>query len=145
MPKLIHILLVEDDMLDAIDIQRKLDKLGLYYQLHHVKNGEEALDFLLGTDPLGLTITPDIVLVDLNMPKMNGLELLETIRSHERLKDLKCFVITTSDDRVEKRTAEALQISGYIIKPLKLTNPSSMDAFNLIIDLMNLKTAQDKV
>lgn len=135
MEKIINILLVEDDQLDAIDIRRSLDKMKIFYQLHVARNGEEALEMLNGETGLH----PDVALVDINMPKMNGLEFLSAIRSDERWKDLKCFIITTSNEKVDRETAAQLGISGYIIKPLKLNNASSLDAFNLMIDLMNMK------
>ena len=135
MEKIINILLVEDDQLDAIDIRRSLDKMKVFYQLHVAKNGEEALDMLNGDNGLH----PDVALIDINMPKMNGLEFLAAIRSDEKWKDLKAFIITTSDEKVDRETAKNLGISGYIIKPLKLNNASSLDAFNLMIDLMNMK------
>jgi CheY-like chemotaxis protein len=132
--KLINILLVEDDKLDTIDVQRSLDKLNIMYQMQVAKNGEEALELLKDSS----RPKPDVVLIDINMPKMNGLELLEHIRTTEEWKDLKCFIITTSDEKLDKTKAKQLGVSGYIIKPLKLSSPSSMDAFNLMIDLMNL-------
>lgn len=132
--KLINILLVEDDQLDIIDVQRSLDKMNLLYQMQVAKNGEEALDILNNPE----AFTPDIVLIDINMPKMDGLEFLQEIRSSETWKHLKCFIITTSDGKPERTMAKELGVSGYIIKPLKLNSPSSMDAFNLMIDLMNV-------
>jgi CheY-like chemotaxis protein len=140
MEKLVQILLVEDDELDVIDIRRSLEKLGILYQLHVAKNGEEAVDILSRKKgSLPDNTLPDFVLIDLNMPKMNGLELLSTIRNTEEWRSLKCFIITTSSEAVDKKEAKALGISGYIVKPLKLNNPSSMDAFNLMIDLLNMK------
>ena len=137
--KPINILLVEDDQLDAIDIRRSLDKLSIVYHMHIAKNGEEALEMLNGTNKEVLIPLPDVVLIDINMPRMNGLEFLTTVRSTDRLKELNCFIITTSDEKVDRKTAEQLGVSGYIIKPLKLNNSTSMDAFNLMIDLMNIK------
>ncbi|HEX6916413.1 MAG TPA: response regulator [Chitinophagaceae bacterium] len=134
MEKVVNILLVEDDQLDAIDIRRTLDKMKMLYHLEVTPNGEEALKYLEHT-----TIVPDVVLVDLNMPKMNGLEFLAKLKSEDRWKELKSFVITTSDEKTDRETAESLGVSGYIIKPLKLNNAKSLDAFNLMIDLMNMK------
>jgi CheY-like chemotaxis protein len=102
------------------------------------KNGEDALQ-ILNDKKRSSESDPDIVLIDINMPKMNGLEFLSAIRKTEEWKDLKCFMITTSDEKVDRMAAKELGISGYIVKPLKLNNPSSMDAFNLMIDLMNFK------
>jgi CheY-like chemotaxis protein len=134
----INILLVEDDQIDAMDIRRSFDKLNMNYMLHHVKNGIEALNFL--HDPA--KPKPDITLIDLNMPKMNGLELLKKIREDESTKHYRCYILTTSNEKVDRMSAEKLKITGYIIKPLKLNNPSNMDAFNLMIDFINLKTSE---
>jgi CheY-like chemotaxis protein len=133
--KTINILLVEDDQIDAMDIRRSFDKLSMNYALHHTKNGIEALQFLHDESKP----TPDIVLIDINMPRMNGLELLEQIRADESTKNLRCYIITTSDEKVDRAKGADLKITGYIIKPLKLNNPSNMDAFNLMIDFINLK------
>lgn len=136
----IDILLVEDDVVDAMDIKRSLDKLNVIYSLETAKNGEEAMESLSNRGHSGVRDLPDVVLVDINMPKMNGFELLEKIRSDDGLKSLKCFVITTSDAKVDRQAAEKLGISGFIVKPLKLDG-SSLDAFNLMIDIMNFKNA----
>ena len=76
------------------------------------------------------------------MPKMNGIEFLSYIRKRNEWKDLKVFIVTTSDERVDRESTKNLGISGYIVKPLKLNNPSSMDSFNLMIDLMNIKSGK---
>jgi CheY-like chemotaxis protein len=130
----INILLVEDDEVDVMDIIRSLQKLKIIHNLTLARNGEEAVD-ILNNRP-----SPDIALIDINMPKMNGLELLEIIRKNPAWKHLKCFMLTTSDHKTDRQTAKSLGISGYIIKPLKLTSPSTMDSFNLMIDLLNFKT-----
>jgi CheY-like chemotaxis protein len=79
------------------------------------------------------------MLIDINMPKVNGFEVLEYMRQREELKQIKRFILTTSGDRTDKSAAEKLGVSGYIIKPLKLNSPTAMDAFNLMIDLLNFK------
>jgi CheY-like chemotaxis protein len=139
MEKLIEILLVEDDQLDVMDIRRTLDKMKIMYQLHTARNGEEALHLLKNVGTGSLERLPDVALIDINMPKMNGLEFLQAVRSNDEWKGLKCFIITTSDEKVDKDAAKSLGVSGYIIKPFKLNNPSSMDSFNLMIDLMNMR------
>lgn len=138
MDKVVNILLVEDDNLDVIDVKRTLDKMHILNNMVVAKNGEEALRILNDLERSSDS-GPDIALIDINMPKMNGLEFLSTVRKMDGWKDLKCFIITTSDEKVDRLAAKELGISGYIVKPLKLNNPSSMDAFNLMIDLMNFK------
>lgn len=138
MDKVVNILLVEDDNLDVIDVKRTLDKMHILNNMVVAKNGEDALR-ILNDRERSPESGPDIALIDINMPKMNGLEFLSTVRKMDEWKDLKCFIITTSDEKVDRLAAKELGISGYIVKPLKLNNPSSMDAFNLMIDLMNFK------
>lgn len=136
--KVVNILLVEDDNLDVIDMQRTLDKMSILHKTRVARNGEEALEILRHLN--GNDAMPDIVLLDINMPKMNGIEFLHEVRKNESWKDLKVFIITTSDERVDREATKKLGVSGYIVKPLKLNNPSSMDSFNLMIDLMNMKS-----
>jgi CheY-like chemotaxis protein len=137
MNKIPSILLVEDDQLDVIDIRRSLDKLNIMYRLTVARNGEEGiarLEELMETDSL-----PNLILLDINMPRMNGLEFLAVLRSREEWKHLSCFIITTSDEKVDKTTAKNLNVSGYIVKPFKINQFTSIDSFNLMIDLMNMK------
>lgn len=139
MQRVINILLIEDDMVDQIEVKRTLDRKNILHQLKIARNGEEALTML--TEPASDTFSgkPDIILLDLNMPKMNGFEFLSLIRSNDQLKDIKIFILSTSEEREDKVTALNLGISGFITKPLKLESPSSLDAFNLMIDLMNMQ------
>jgi CheY-like chemotaxis protein len=139
MDKVINILMVEDDSLDVRDAQRTLDKMNVLYKMHVARNGEEALSYLNEGHSNPAYTRPDIVLLDLNMPKMNGSELLQAIRSNSQWKDLKVFVITTSDEKEDREKVKGLGVSGYIVKPLKFNNPSSIDSFNLMIDIMNIK------
>ena len=138
MNRVINILLVEDDDLDQTDVKRTLIRKNIVHKLHIVKNGEEAVRLLKDRTTELFQNKPDIILMDLNMPKMNGFEFLEAIRKDDDLKDIKVFVLTTSEDREDKAHAISLGVSGFITKPLKLESPSSIDAFNLMIDLMNM-------
>lgn len=124
------ILLVEDDELDIISVQRSLKRVDNEYDLVIAYNGKEALSMLKESYPDRI---PDVVLLDLNMPKMNGIEFLKAVRQDEQLKDIKVFIMTTSADNADRLTTEQLGISGYIIKPLNYTDNKkrvdSMDAF----------------
>lgn len=139
MNKVVSILLVEDDTLDVLDIKRTMDKMNILHRMHVARNGEEALQYLEQQNPHNNFKNPDLVLLDINMPKMNGLEFLGAIRKSKAWKDLKVFIITTSEEKIDKEAAHTLGVSGYIVKPLKMNNPSSMDSFHLMIDLMNIK------
>lgn len=124
------ILLIEDDELDIISVQRTLKKLDAEYDLLIAYNGREALSILTESDP---PIMPDVILLDLNMPKMNGLEFLRVIRNNQRLSGIKVFIMTTSGESGDRAMAEELGISGFIIKPLSYSDNSkrsdSMDSF----------------
>ena len=121
---------MEDDELDIISVQRTLQKLDTEYELYTAYNGKEALAMLTGP---GKTIQPGVILLDLNMPKMNGIEFLKAIRNNPELKDIKVFIMTTSAETIDRTTTEQIGISGYIIKPLNYQDNTkradSMDAF----------------
>ena len=124
------ILLVEDDELDVISVERSLKKLESEYVLYTAYNGIEALKIL--RDP-EIQFTPDVILLDINMPRMNGIEFLKVLREDRKLKDLKVFIMTTSSEEMDRSEAEKLGIAGYIIKPLNYNDNTkrsdSMDAF----------------
>lgn len=125
-----NILLVEDDELDVISVQRSLKKINAEYQLSVAYNGKEAWTLLLEQNP---PLVPDVILLDLNMPKMNGIEFLRALRRNEKLKDLKVFIMTTSGETADRIATEDLGISGYFIKPLNYNDNTKradgMDAF----------------
>ena len=138
MNKVANILLIEDDILDAMDLQRTLDRMRILYRMKIAKNGEEGLALLdQADDPLS-SEKPDLILLDMNMPRMNGIEFLQILRGREAWKNIKVFVLSTSDESEDEKIMRSLGISGYIIKPLKTSNTGSIDAFNLMIDLMNM-------
>jgi CheY-like chemotaxis protein len=123
------ILLIEDDELDVISVQRALMKIDIQYELTTAYNGREALALL--TQPGA--IRPDVILLDLSMPKMNGFEFLKTLRDDINFRDTKVFIMTTSSEPNDRKKLEDFNISGYFIKPLAYNNNAkkndSMDAF----------------
>lgn len=127
-----HILLIEDDEFDVISVQRSIKKLELDIQLQTAYNGLEALS-ILKKPAGGERYMPDIIILDLNMPKMNGVEFLREMRKDKELKEVKVFVMTTSGDTSDRKEMEQLGVSGYLIKPMNFTentkHRSSMDAF----------------
>ena len=141
MQRVINILLVEDDFLDQLEVSRTLARKNIPHRLKIAKNGEEALSMLNERNSDVFSGRPDIILLDLNMPKMNGFEFATKIKNNEDLRAIKIFVLTTSEDREDKVAAAELGASGFITKPLKLESPSSIDAFNLMIDIMNMKAS----
>ncbi len=116
------ILLVEDDYLDVKSVKRELTKLDIDYTLHIVHNGADALDLLNGNTADNQKIIPDIILLDINMPKMNGIEFLRVIKNYYTFNNIKTFIMTTSSEEYDKLAAQNLGISGYILKPLDFEN-----------------------
>ena len=110
--KEVHILLVEDDEIDVMAIRRALKKTKIANPLHLAKDGVEALEKLrAGTIP-----SPHVVLMDLNMPRMDGITCLEEIRTDKNLKQTVVFILTTSKDQEDKIKAYNHNVTGYIIK-----------------------------
>ena len=114
MPRPRNILLVEDDRVDCMTIKRALEEVKINNQLDMVSNGEEALAYLL-SDEKDL---PGFILLDLNMPRMNGIEFLKTVKTHPGLKKIPVVVLTTSKARQDINASFELGAAGYMVKPL---------------------------
>jgi CheY-like chemotaxis protein len=134
-----NILLIEDDYLDVESVRRTLRKLNVPHNLYVAHNGVDGLAILTSTHETIQIDPPDLILLDINMPKMNGLEFLKIIKSYYSLKNIPIFIITTSDEDYDRISMEMLGITGYIIKPLDFKNPSSHHAFTLLEELMKRK------
>jgi CheY-like chemotaxis protein len=138
------ILLVEDDQMDVMNVQRELRKQNITVPLVHARNGREALNLLRGENGETQIARPSVVMLDLNMPRLNGLELLKILRADPEFSDLNVFIMTTSDLDVDRSGATELGISGYIIKPLTFDSfggegGGTVDGFSLFLDLLKLK------
>jgi len=116
--KAIEILLIEDDEVDIMNVQRAFKKNNINNILNIARNGLEALEFLRNKD----TKRPEIVLLDINMPKMGGVEFLREIREDADLKSLTVFVMTTSNEESDVVSAYNLNSAGYILKPVLFEN-----------------------
>ncbi|WP_426092552.1 response regulator [Flavobacterium sp. DSR3-2] len=112
--KLVNILLVEDDEIDVMNVKRAFSKNKIMNPLFVAGNGVEALEML---DDKIIPL-PKIIILDINMPKMNGIEFLKIIRENEKLKNISVFVLTTSNEDSDKINAYNLNVAGYILKPL---------------------------
>lgn len=112
--KLVNILLVEDDEVDVMNVKRAFTKNNIKNPLFIAGNGVEALEMLEDK----IIPLPKIIILDINMPKMNGIEFLKELRANERLKNISVFVMTTSNEDSDKINAYNLNIAGYILKPL---------------------------
>jgi hypothetical protein len=114
MVKLLNILFVEDDAIEVMMFNRVIQKIGINHKLIEANNGENALKILNAKE-----IIPDIILLDLNMPKLNGIEFLKIIKNNEVLKQIPIIIFTTSNNHRDISDCYKIGIAGYIIKPLK--------------------------
>jgi len=119
---LINVLLVEDDKVDIMNVKRAFKKNKIENPLFIAENGVEALEMLRGENDKRILPLPRIILLDLNMPKMGGIEFLGILRSDENLKNISVFVMTTSNDDKDKVDAYNYNVAGYILKPLSMAN-----------------------
>ena len=107
------ILLVEDDQIDVMSVKRALKDLKVTNRLDVTSNGEETLEFL--NEPQNEL--PCVILLDINMPKMNGIEFLRIIKQEDRLKIIPVVVLTSSREEQDKLDSFGLGIAGYMLKP----------------------------
>lgn len=114
MKKKLKILLIEDDLIEIMKLNRTISKLKLDHKIIEANNGEEALDILKEKDNL-----PDIILLDLNMPKINGIEFLSILKKDKVLKYIPTIILTTSNNQKDLLECYKTGVAGYVIKPLK--------------------------
>ncbi len=109
-----NILLIEDDAIEVMKLERAISKLGVEQQLIKARDGEEALNLLQAGGSL-----PDVVFLDLNMPKINGIDFLKILKADDRLRFLPTVILTTSANRKDMLECYKIGVAGYLIKPLK--------------------------
>ena len=108
------VMLVEDDNVDAMTVKRALRELKVASNLARAVNGEEALEYLRNP----ANETPCVILLDLNMPRMNGIEFLKIVKADERLRKIPIVVLTTSKGDQDRAESFKLSVAGYIVKPV---------------------------
>jgi len=121
------ILLIEDERINAMAFQKGLLRINAGNKLIIKETAENALNYLEGE-----TKMPDIIMLDLNLPKMNGIDFLKIIKSNEKFKQIPVIVLTTSVNPKDKIDCFNLQVAGYFIKPI--------DYFELIKSIFNYWT-----
>lgn len=121
---MIHILLVEDDEVDVMNVKRAFKKNNITNPLYTASDGLEALSMLRGSDrdPSPIPQARRLILLDLNMPKMNGIEFLRELRGDANLKQIPVVMLTTSNEDKDKVEAYNLNVAGYILKPVTFDN-----------------------
>jgi CheY-like chemotaxis protein len=112
----LNILIAEDDIDDAETIFHSFDIHPLFAQVDLVTNGKELLDFLEKAE-----VKPDVILTDINMPIVNGIEALVQIKENETLREIPAFVYSTAINPIYASQCEALGTKGFLIKPFNLT------------------------
>lgn len=115
-PKIMDILLVEDDEVDVEAVRRMLRKNNILNTVYEARDGVEALEMLTERHAGATPLQPCVMLVDINMPRMNGLQLLEAVRGDERLRDNIVFILTTSSREEDRAKARDLSAAGYVTK-----------------------------
>ncbi len=130
-PGKISVLLVEDDNVDYMNVKRAFKKNELTYPLYRAENGLDALDMLRGNRQSEFSKPPNIILLDINMPQMNGIEFLKELRLDPQLKNTVVIILTTSNDEKDLFDAYNLAVQGYILKPV------TFDAFQKAIATLN--------
>ena len=120
---MINILLVEDDEVDVMNVKRAFKKNNITNPLYMAANGLEALVMLRGNgNPPVIPLERRLVLLDINMPKMNGIEFLRELRADPQLKPIPVIILTTSNEDRDKVEAYNLNVAGYILKPVTFSS-----------------------
>ena len=112
------LLLVEDNDLDVFMVQRMMKKLSLDYPIIHAKNGEEALNILRPEGRDSSLVPPFVMILDINMPRMGGFELLDELGDDEILSQIPVYMVSTSTRQKDKDRAMTYRIRGYVVKPV---------------------------
>jgi CheY-like chemotaxis protein len=121
MNRLLNILLIEDDTIEVMKFNRVLSTININQKVVEANNGEEALTILKVKE-----FIPDIIVLDLNMPKMNGIEFIRILKADEYLKYIPVIILTTSNNRKDVLECYRIGIAGYLIKPLKYKDYESL-------------------
>lgn len=114
MNRVLNILLIEDDTIEVMKFNRVLSTMNLKHKIIEANNGEEALTILKVKE-----IIPDIIILDLNMPKINGIEFLGMLKADDYLKYIPAVILTTSNNRKDVLECYRIGVAGYLLKPLK--------------------------
>ncbi len=130
MTTMVHFLLVDDDDYDVMAIQRAFQTLRILNPIHVARDGVEALEKLRGVNGEAVPI-PRVLLLDLNMPRMNGLEFLGELRGDPELSSTTVFVLTTSDGESDRKAAATYNVSGYVVK----SDDSAADLMEVMTNL----------
>lgn len=130
--KAFEILLLEDEPADAYLVQLAIRESKINANISHLQDGREGLDYLRCLPPYTTTTPPDLILLDINMPRVNGREFLSNVKMDAQLKNIPVVILTTSDVERDINMSYRLGACGYITKPVE---------FSQLIDVMNQLSA----
>lgn len=128
----VQYLVVDDDTVSVMSIERAVKKLGLSSSLRIASNGEEAFDILRGTNGVEKILPPFVIILDLKMPRMGGHQFMDALRADEHLKNAVVFVLSTSEAPEDIERAYANNVAGYVIKD------NAFDTFRQTISMIDL-------
>ena len=114
MKKQLNVLLVEDNLIEVMKMRRTVSLLDLKHNSIVANNGEDALQHIEDKSKF-----PDLILLDLNMPKVGGIEFLAILKNNDDIKHIPTVILTTSDNQKDLEECYRLGVSGYVLKPLK--------------------------
>jgi CheY-like chemotaxis protein len=138
--RVLSVLLVDDDEGDLLMIQEALDSGTAAHEIHVAHDGQEALDFLRRKGPFADAPRPDLVLLDLNMPRMDGRQVLAAVKVDQELRKIPIVVLTTSRAPADIASSYDLHANAYVTKPMSLDDLTAVvkgidDFFSGIADL----------
>jgi CheY-like chemotaxis protein len=112
-----EIFMAEDNPVDVLTTEEALKEVTLSHRLHVVEDGQEAMDFLFRRGRHSAAIVPDLILLDLNLPRKSGIEILDEIRRHRELWGIPVVIFTTSDAECDAAASYAHQADAFVTKP----------------------------
>jgi CheY-like chemotaxis protein len=118
--KQVHILLVEDNEGDIVLTKEAFEESKIGTRISVTKNGQEALDFLNQVNSFVSVDRPDLILLDINIPVINGLEVLKEIKENEKLKKIPVIILTTSNNQKDINIAYQNYANSYVVKPIEM-------------------------
>ncbi|MCB1761903.1 MAG: response regulator [Gammaproteobacteria bacterium] len=123
----VGIMLIEDDRVDVMTVQRAFKKNRINNPLYIARTGVDALDMLKGNGQEKVDPPPGLILLDLNLPRMSGIEFLERLRQDRELQNIRIIVLTSSNEPRDREAAFKYEVDDYIVKP------HSFEEFNRVI------------
>jgi CheY-like chemotaxis protein len=143
----VEILIAEDDAGHARLIEKNLSRAGLHNRITRFDNGQAVLDFLLcrGPGPHRTDDTPYLLLLDIRMPQVDGIQVLRLLKEHPELRKMPVIILTTTDDPREVERCHAIGCASYIVKPVDYNKfAEAIESLGLFISLVKVPELDSK-